>query len=432
MVRESESRLIHFLENKPHPIRFCYDLIPLSRNSSDISFAVIPGLTRDPEYKRNHGCRIESGMTKQPHNSKKYLAPFVLGMVIFAAPWGYAVEESPALAQDAGTKVASSDASVAGDVPPQAEMNSKMLLPPPQETRAEDMKKLVLKIMIVNPSPKHQQKYPIKAALPAEIEPRHILSKEDLQVAYDAENGNYYLTQEVILDPGQSVVKTIEVEDVWRISTDTLKGLSEEAAGLMKKMQGTTYEEKARLLVQNTEVLLTQIYESQDDPKMTPQQHIELFHDNKQKLKEIELDLVALRRLVFDSTGEKGITKSGEGAAGSFGFLGAGFRANDLGKNLSGAIPGWVAWRIIFVIIGLLIVATGVFYGIWVSQLRKIEQNKPESSSTKFTQRSTEALFQDVLDPGAKGASPQNKEKRAVEDLLPPPLPESKPGKSNK
>lgn len=424
MVRKSQSRLIQPIKsNDARHLKRPDTLVRVYRHSerSEESLGEDPSTSPQDDKDAKHIRTL------------KCLAPLGLWVFILSASTLYAADEVTALIQDSEGKKLSSVATATGDVPPQAEMDSKMLLPPPQEARADDVKKLILKIMIVNPSSKHQQKYPIKAALPSEIEPQHILSKEDLQVAFDSENGSYFLTQEVILDPGQSIVKTIEVEDIWRVSTETLTGLSEEAAGLMKKMQGTAYEEKARLLVQNTEVLLTQIYESQDDPNATPQEHIELFHENKRKIKEIELDLVALRRLVFEATGEKGIIKSGEGATGSFGFLGAGFRAEELAKNLSGAIPGWVAWRIIFVILGFLVLAAAVFYGIWAYQLQKLDQSKQgKSGATKFTPRSTEAIFQDVLDPGAKGSTPQDKERKAIEDLLPPAMPDTKPGKTNK
>ncbi len=261
-----------------------------------------------------------------------------------------------------------------------------------------DVKKMVLKIMVVNPSSKFQQKYPLKAALPAEILPQHIISKEDLQIAFDADKSAYYLTQEVLLDPGQSVVKTIVVEDIWLIPQDQLNGISQEAAKLMERVEGTGYESKARLLIQNTEVLLTQIFESQNDSKLTPDQHISVFHENKQKLKEIELDLVALRRLVFEATGDHSIMKLGDGESASMGFIGKGFKPELISRNLKGAIPASVAWKIIFIILVFIGLAVVAFYFIWYLQLKSLEDQKKKAEKIKKKETTEEILFKELIE----------------------------------
>lgn len=90
-----------------------------------------------------------------------------------------------------------------------------------------------------------------------------MIEKDGLSISYDSAEETYYATQEVEIDPGQSIVKTIMIEDVWRISEEELIGVSEEAKTLFLKLQGSDYESKARLLISNIEVLLTQIYELQ-------------------------------------------------------------------------------------------------------------------------------------------------------------------------
>lgn len=243
---------------------------------------------------------------------------------------------------------------------------------------AEDLvqppaKSIMLKVMIVNPSQKHKQTYPMKAFLPQEVLPEHIVHKEDLEVGYDAEKQSYFVAKEIELDPGQSVVKTIEVSDIWVIPEERLKEISDESNELFDKLAGTKYEEKARFLVNNMEILLTHIFEMQNDKTLTPEEHISAYRENKDKLREIELDLVVLRRLMI-SSGESGA----ENANG--GFLP--FSAGSSGAgNQGGAIPAWVAWQVIFFILIFLGVVSGVFYWIWHRQLRVVEKRKNSNES---------------------------------------------------
>ena len=256
-----------------------------------------------------------------------------------------------------------------------------------------EKKELVLKIMIVNPSKQHKQVYPMKAYLPEEIQPKHILSKEDLEIGFDADKNTYYVTKQLELDPGQSVVKTIKVEDIWRIPDKQLKDISEEASQLFKKVEGTSYEEKARLLLSNMEVLLTQIYELQNDATMTPEEHISAYRENKSKLREIELDMIALRRLVFQAATGKSTLGGNAGTGAGAGFLGAAFNPETVSKENKGSLPEWVAWRVIFMILGFLALGANSFYLIWNRQLSALEARKKLEASKQKPQ----TIFEDVL-----------------------------------
>jgi hypothetical protein len=255
------------------------------------------------------------------------------------------------------------------------------------------LKSIMLKVMVVNPSQKLKQTFPMKAFLPAEVLPEHILHKEDLEIGYDAEKQSYFVAKEVELDPGQSVVKTIEVRDIWIIPEDKLKEISDESNQLFEKLAGTSYEDKARLLVNNMEILLTHIFELQADKTLTPEEHISTYRQNKEKMREIELDLVVLRRLVMNAGGE------GDKGMGSLISLPG---ASTQGSGQGGAIPAWLAWQVIFLILIFLGIASGAFYWIWHRQMRGLERRKKDKASIP---RDESVGFQDIFDAESKEPS---------------------------
>ena len=83
-----------------------------------------------------------------------------------------------------------------------------------------------LKMMIVNPSPKDKQTFPMKAYLPEEVKPEDVMDKEDMELVYDADKRTYYAAQDIELEPGKSVVKAIRIKDIWVITEEQIQKLS--------------------------------------------------------------------------------------------------------------------------------------------------------------------------------------------------------------
>ena len=227
---------------------------------------------------------------------------------------------------------------------------------------------LVLKMMIVNPSDQYKQIFSLKAYLPEEVVPEYIVDKGDLDLGYDAEKKAYYVMKEIEMEPGQSVVKAIQIQDVWLIPEKDMERLSGEAKDLYGKLKGTAYEEQGRLLMSNVEVLLTQIFEKQNDETATPEEHISIYRDNKRKIRDVELDLVSLRRFVSESA-------KGSGSGLPLPFKGTTWN-QDAAKAAGGDIPAWVAWRIIFGILIFLGLISFGFYWTWQRQIRLMQKNR--------------------------------------------------------
>ena len=275
----------------------------------------------------------------------RYLVPFVVGMMLWAPLAVWAADE--------------------GDAASEATFEE-----------ASKPNYLIFKMMIVNPSEKFKQTYPMKAYLPEEVLPEHILERDGLQIAYDANKKTYYVTEEVELDPGQSVIKSIQIKDVWFVPVERMDTVSQEAQELFEKLKSTRFESKARLLMNNIETLLLQIFESQMDKTVTPEEHISVFRDNKDKLRDVEMDLMAMRRFVVSTGGELGPGFGKEGG-GMWSFLSG--ADSGLGKA-GGAIPAGMVWRIIFLIVSFTGVMSLVFFWIWQKQLQITDQRRRKAA----------------------------------------------------
>lgn len=240
------------------------------------------------------------------------------------------------------------------------------VLPEAASKSDAEIKSLVLKIMVVNPSTKYKQTYPMKAYLPEEVKEEHILEKEDFEIGYDSEKKAYYISKEVELEPGASVVKAVRVQDIWFIAEEKLDALSEEARDTFEKLQETEYADQGRLLMNNIEVLLMQIVERQNDKGMTPNEHISLYRENKRKLLDIEMDLMAMRRFLA-SAGE-GLMGNSQGKGGRlpnlFGKLTGGV------SSKSSVVPVVVMWRIVFIILIFLGIASLLFILVFQHHIR--------------------------------------------------------------
>ena len=257
-----------------------------------------------------------------------------------------------------------------------------------QDAIAEEKRdSLILKMMIVNPSEKYNQTYPMKGYLPEEVRPEHVLDAESMKVEYDEAQKLYYVSEEVELTPGESVVKTVKLKDVWYIPEKKMKDLSDEANDLYKKLKGTEYEDEGRLLLSNIKVLLLQIYERQNDQTKTPADHIKIYRENKEKVHDVEVDLMAMRRFVITTGGEAELFKSsGQSAAiGVPGMLTTSWDSDVDSSEKTGSVSALLIWKVIFLILLFTGFACLVFLAIWHFQIKvtnnRIQYVSPSSGS---------------------------------------------------
>jgi hypothetical protein len=198
---------------------------------------------------------------------------------------------------------------------------------------------IVLKVMAANPSKTEKQAVSVKAYLPKEVKPEDVVDKGDLEIAYDNQQGSYYVYGEYSLDPGQSIDRDVEMHDIWAISAAEMDSIRSEAAKTSKLLENTDYRERMSFLKQNIDLKLKEIEDRQSVPAANPERHISNYRDNVKLLESVKADLVVLRSLLAQAKG----------------------------------LPATAVWRLILIIVGFLGVIGAGSYIIWQRQMKLVE-----------------------------------------------------------
>jgi len=200
---------------------------------------------------------------------------------------------------------------------------------------------IMLKLVAVNPSETQDQKIQIKEYLPKETKAEHVISKSDLEIAYDTQQGSFYVYGEYILKPGEVIEKEIEIRDVWVIDEVTISEIQEEAKKLADMLRNTEYASRIEYLKSSIDSKVNQIIENQKNPPPNPEQHISNYRGNLKILSSIKADLA-------------------------------------LGRNFLAQVkplPTDVLWKLVIGIVLFLGLLGGSFYLIWNKQLKHIKQD---------------------------------------------------------
>lgn len=157
---------------------------------------------------------------------------------------------------------------------------------------------IVLKVVAINPSKTQVQKVPFKAYLPKEVSPENIIEKGDLEVAYDTQQGCYYVYKDFELEPGGSVTREIEIKDIWVISLGEINSLRDEVVKIAEVMKGTDFQERTEVLKSSIERKLNEITGRQSSFNPMPEGHISDYRQNLALLDEVKQDLMAAKTLL--------------------------------------------------------------------------------------------------------------------------------------
>ena len=273
---------------------------------------------------------------------------------------------------------------------------------------------VILKMQVKNPSKTDSQTVPVKVYLPKEVSPKDIIDLGDLKLDYDPETGMYYVHNSVDLKPGQSMVKSVEMADVWVFTEEQLNSFVKEAKEMASQMAGTPYGAEASALVIGIEEKVQGILKRQEETADRPSEHIRAYRQGISLINTIQEDILALERLQQDTSGGEDQQKGPDSKDALAGLGDADSRIPLLGSGgvpeggapLGRSISMTAAWRIIFAILGFLGVLSVVFFMTWHRLLSK-QQGMPvqelEGTENKF----------DLLDPNDK-ESQQDKESSKV------------------
>ncbi|MFH1846335.1 MAG: hypothetical protein ABH869_02125 [Candidatus Omnitrophota bacterium] len=157
---------------------------------------------------------------------------------------------------------------------------------------------VVLKAIVINPSKTQQRDVPFKAYLPKEVRPEHIMNKRDLYVAYDTQQGSYYVYATFTLKAQESKEVEIEMEDIWIIDAKDIDEIRGEARSVVDLLNRTEYSDRAQFLLMDIEAKLDRIVESQENSPTNPEVHISIYRENLKVFETAEQSLALMRSLL--------------------------------------------------------------------------------------------------------------------------------------
>jgi hypothetical protein len=161
-----------------------------------------------------------------------------------------------------------------------------------------EYRSVVLKALIVNPSDTQEKQVKFKTYLPKEARPEHILSRGDLKVSYDTQQGSYYVHATFIMKPNEAKEIEIEMKDIWEIKIAEIESLRQESLKVHDMLVGTEFRDRAKFLLMNIEEKLNIITERQKVKPANPADHISKYRENVEFLQEAKADLALARALL--------------------------------------------------------------------------------------------------------------------------------------
>ncbi len=160
-----------------------------------------------------------------------------------------------------------------------------------------------LKIAVVNPSSTEAQISPIRYDLPKGIGPDQIVDIAGLEMKYDFDKGNYYLTGSVDLAVSEKKVLEITLRDVWSIPQDELLRLKEHTALLMKKLKDTKHYKPGTAIAANIDTQLDAMIKKEKDAALSIKDRINQYYEDLVSLNGIKENVGMLENLVLDVGG---------------------------------------------------------------------------------------------------------------------------------
>ena len=232
---------------------------------------------------------------------------------------------------------------------------------------AEAYANIVVRAAVVNTT-STKRKIPFKSYLPKEIKPENVVDMGDLQIAYDPKEGCYYVYKDYELEPKDSVLVEIEMEDVWKISEDEIKSIREEAGKVTKILDKTDYYERANYLKNSIESKLNQIEQSQKVINPNPGGYISDYRDNLKLLEAVKADLASAKTLVAEA------------------------------KN----IAPMLTWKLIIAVVGFLGFLGVIFFIVWQKQIKNLSELKEDYAGAE--------------EPSKLAGQPEEGERRQVQE----------------
>lgn len=90
-----------------------------------------------------------------------------------------------------------------------------------------------LKMIVANPSDTEARTIPVRSYLPKGVKPEDIINKGNFQVNYDFELSLYYIYQEVLLQPKESITLELVMKDIWIVADEEIRAVKDHVNKIM-------------------------------------------------------------------------------------------------------------------------------------------------------------------------------------------------------
>ncbi len=158
---------------------------------------------------------------------------------------------------------------------------------------------VTISVVVVNPSDEKPQKFPVKIDLPQEVKPDGVIQQDGLTLEYDDQRSSYYLyNREVELEPKETRVFKVIVEDVWFVPEKEVKTLKKHTDRILNKLKNSEYFASAKKLGDSIYSRLTKIETEQADESIGQKRRIGNFRYHTEMIKKIRADIEEMEKLL--------------------------------------------------------------------------------------------------------------------------------------
>ncbi|MCU0666243.1 MAG: hypothetical protein MUF05_04000 [Candidatus Omnitrophica bacterium] len=160
-----------------------------------------------------------------------------------------------------------------------------------------------VKLFVVNPSDDKTTTLPVRYDFPAEIKQEDILDAGGLLIDYDPQKNVYFAHQDITLDAKQTKELQIVIQDKWDIPSDKVDSLRNKLGEKLNTMKNSSSYDTAKMLADNINLKLDDISKSQTEAAGDIERKIGLYRANKERLSQLENDILSLDYLAIKSSG---------------------------------------------------------------------------------------------------------------------------------
>ncbi len=223
-----------------------------------------------------------------------------------------------------------------------------------------------MRIVVLNPSATLTQTKSVRTPLPKEITMQAIKDDGGMEIEYDNKEGAFVaFKNDIVLEPGETKVYEIIMDDVWMVNEDKLDTQRTRTEKIVNAMKSSKAYERAALIGEGIYAHIDQIMKNQNNQTVTSNQHIAFYRDNMQLADSIEKDIAALEKLLVTAGGTVSLEA-----------------VEDADLNVKGPNTK-TTWIIIFLILVFIGILGAVFYFTWQGQASAKTKEK-DGGSTAF------------------------------------------------